>query len=91
LPYQGFGTAFQEGERGVIALGMAVRGVTGTAIGAVAIAVPTVRASRGKIVDLLPALTKTVEHIRSDIISSTTPARRGSPVADIVHNPRVSA
>ncbi len=65
---------------------MAVRGVTGTAIGAVAIAVPAVRASRGKIVDLLPALTKTVEDIRSDIIRSASPARRGSPVADSVRS-----
>jgi IclR family acetate operon transcriptional repressor len=70
---QGFSTAFQEGERGVIALGMAVRGVTGAAIAAVAIGVPTVRFNRGKIVELLPALTETVEGIRSDIIDLARP------------------
>ena len=74
---QGFGTAFSEGERGVVALGMAVRGVTGAAIAAAAVALPTVRFSRGKIVDLLPALTETVEGIRSDIIGLATPKRRG--------------
>jgi IclR family acetate operon transcriptional repressor len=79
---QGFGTVFQETERGVVALGMAVRGVTGTAIAAVAIAIPTVRFNRGKIIDLLPALTETVENIRSDIIGLAAPNRRGSLVAD---------
>jgi DNA-binding IclR family transcriptional regulator len=73
---QGFSTAFQEGERGVIALGMAVRGVTGAAIAAAAIAVPTVRFSRGKIVDLLPALTEAVDGIRSDIIDLGRPNRK---------------
>jgi IclR family transcriptional regulator, acetate operon repressor len=74
---QGFGTAFSEGERGVVALGMAVRGVTGAAIAAAAVALPTVRFNRGKIADLLPALTETVEGIRSDIIGLATPKRRG--------------
>jgi IclR family acetate operon transcriptional repressor len=73
---QGFGTAFSEGERGVVALGMAVRGVTGAAIAAAAVALPTVRFNRGKIADLLPALTETVEGIRSDIIGLATPKRR---------------
>ena len=73
---QGFSTAFQEGERGVIALGMAVRGVTGAAI---AIGVPTVRFNRGKIVDLLPALTETVEGIRSDIIDLARPKPARQP------------
>ena len=61
---------------GVVALGMAVRGVTGTAIAAAAIALPTVRFSRGKIAELLPALTETVEGIRSDIIGLGAPKRR---------------
>jgi IclR family transcriptional regulator, acetate operon repressor len=74
---QGFGTAFSEGERGVVALGMAVRGVTGAAIAAAAVALPTVRFNRGKIADLLPALTETVDGIRSDIIGLATPKRRG--------------
>jgi IclR family transcriptional regulator, acetate operon repressor len=65
---QGFGTNVQESERGVVAVGMAVRGVTGAAIGAVTISAPTVRFSRGKVADVLPALTETVEAIRSDII-----------------------
>jgi len=65
---QGFGTNVQESERGVVAVGMAVRGVTGAAIGAVTISAPTVRFSRGKVADLLPALSETVEGIRSDII-----------------------
>ena len=77
---QGFGTAFSEGERGVVALGMAVRGVTGAAIAAAAVALPTVRFNRGKIADLLPALTETVEGIRSDIIGLATPKRRAGPV-----------
>lgn len=65
---QGFGTNVQESERGVVAVGMAVRGVTGAAIAAVTISAPTVRFSRGKVADVLPALTETVEAIRSDII-----------------------
>jgi IclR family acetate operon transcriptional repressor len=68
---QGFGTNFQESERGVIALGMAVRGLDGAAIAAVTISAPTVRFNRGQIVNLLPALTETVEDIRSDIIGLT--------------------
>jgi IclR family acetate operon transcriptional repressor len=68
---QGFGTNFQESERGVIALGMAVRGLDGAAIAAVTISAPTVRFNRGQIVNLLPALTETVEAIRSDIIGLT--------------------
>jgi IclR family acetate operon transcriptional repressor len=79
---QGFGANFQESERGVVALGMAVRGVTGTAIAAVTVSAPTVRFNRGKIVDLLPALTETVEDIRSDIIGLAAPNRRGGAVAD---------
>jgi IclR family acetate operon transcriptional repressor len=66
---QGFGTNIQESERGVVAVGMAVRGLTGSAIAAVTISAPTVRFNRGKVADLLPALTDTVEGIRSDIIS----------------------
>lgn len=65
---QGFGTNVQESERGVVAVGMAVRGVNGSAIAAVTISAPTVRFSRGKTADLLPPLTETVEGIRSDII-----------------------
>ncbi|HEX5299722.1 MAG TPA: IclR family transcriptional regulator [Streptosporangiaceae bacterium] len=65
---QGFGTNVQESERGVVAVGMAVRGVTGAAIAAVTISAPTVRFSRGKVADVLPTLTDTVEGIRSDII-----------------------
>ena len=74
---QGFGTAFQEGERGVVAFGMAVRGVTGAVIAAVAVALPTVRFNRGLTVELLAALTETVEGIRSDIIGLAAPRRRG--------------
>jgi IclR family acetate operon transcriptional repressor len=66
---QGFGTNIQESERGVVAVGMAVHGLTGSAIAAVTISAPTVRFNRGKVADLLPALTDTVEGIRSDIIS----------------------
>jgi IclR family transcriptional regulator, acetate operon repressor len=66
---QGFGTNVQESERGVVAVGMAVRGVTGAAIAAVTISAPMVRFSRGKVAGLLPALTETVEAIRSDLIS----------------------
>src|SRR5689334_14009578 len=65
---QGFGINVQESERGVVAVGMAVRGLTGAAIAAVTISAPTVRFSRGKVADVLPALTDTVEGIRSDII-----------------------
>ena len=42
-------------------------------------ALPTVRFNRGKIADLLPALTETVEGIRSDIIGLAAPKRRGGP------------
>jgi IclR family acetate operon transcriptional repressor len=66
---QGFGTNFQESERGVAALGMAVRGTAGAAIAAVSISAPTVRFNRGQIINLIPALTETVEDIRSDIIN----------------------
>jgi DNA-binding IclR family transcriptional regulator len=79
---QGFGANFQESERGVVAIGMAVRGVTGTAIAAVTISAPTVRFNRGKTVELLPALTEVVEDIRSDIISLAAPNRPSSSVAD---------
>jgi IclR family acetate operon transcriptional repressor len=72
---QGFGTNFQESERGVVALGMAVRGTTGAAIAAVTISAPTVRFNRGQIINLIPALTETVEDIRSDIIGVAPPAR----------------
>ena len=73
---QGFGTNVQESERGVMAVGMAVRGVTGTAVAAVTISAPTVRYNRGKTIELLPALTAAVEDIRSDIISLAAPNRR---------------
>jgi DNA-binding IclR family transcriptional regulator len=66
---QGFGTNVQESERGVVAVGMAVRGVDGSAIAAVTLSAPTVRFNRGKVADVLPVLTDTVEGIRSDIIS----------------------
>jgi IclR family transcriptional regulator, acetate operon repressor len=72
---QGFGTNFQESERGVIALGMAVRGTAGSAIAAATVSAPTVRFSRGQILNLIPALAETVEAIRSDIISFTGPTR----------------
>jgi IclR family transcriptional regulator, acetate operon repressor len=67
---QGFGTNFQESERGVIALGMAVRGTAGSAIAAVTVSAPTVRFNRSQIVNLIPALAETAEGIRSDIIRS---------------------
>jgi DNA-binding IclR family transcriptional regulator len=72
---QGFGTNFQESERGVVALGMAVRGTTGAAIAAVTISAPTVRFNRGQIINLIPVLTETVDDIRSDIIGLAAPAR----------------
>lgn len=72
---QGFGTNFQESERGVVALGMAVRGTTGAAIAAVTISAPTVRFNRGQIINLIPALTETVDDIRSDIIGLAAPTR----------------
>lgn len=72
---QGFGTNFQESERGVVALGVAVRGTTGAAIAAVSISAPTVRFNRGQIINLIPLLTETVEQIRSDIIGLSAPAR----------------
>jgi DNA-binding IclR family transcriptional regulator len=72
---QGFGTNFQESERGVAALGMAVRGTAGAAIAAVSISAPTVRFNRGQIINLIPALTETVEGIRSDIIGRAGTAR----------------
>jgi DNA-binding IclR family transcriptional regulator len=72
---QGFGTNFQESERGVAALGMAVRGTAGAAIAAVSISAPTVRFNHGQIINLIPALTETVEDIRSDIIGLAGPAR----------------
>jgi len=40
-------------------------------------ALPTGRFQRGKIAELLPALTETVEGIRSDIIGLAAPKRRG--------------
>ena len=79
---QGFGTNIQESERGVVAVGMAVRGVTGTAVAAVTISAPTVRFNRGKTIDLLPALTAAVDGIRSDIISLAAPNRPGGPLID---------
>ena len=72
---QGFGTNFQESERGIVAVGMAVRGTSGAAIAAVAISAPTVRLNRGQIINLIPVLTDTVEGIRSDIISHAASLR----------------
>jgi DNA-binding IclR family transcriptional regulator len=72
---QGFGTNFQESERGVVAVGMAVRGTTGAAIAAVSISAPTVRLNRGQIVNMIPGLTEAVEGIRSDIIGQVASSR----------------
>jgi DNA-binding IclR family transcriptional regulator len=72
---QGFGTNFQESERGVVALGMAVRGTAGAAIAAVTVSAPTVRFNRSQIVTLIPALAETAEGIRADVISSAGRSR----------------
>ena len=72
---QGFGTNFQESERGVMAVGMAVRGMTGTAIATVTISAPTVRFNKRQIGKLIPALTEAAEGIRSDIIGLAAPTR----------------
>jgi IclR family transcriptional regulator, acetate operon repressor len=72
---QGFGTNFQESERGVVALGVAVRGTTGAAIAALTISAPTVRFRRGQIMNLVPALTEAAEGIRSGIIGHAAPPR----------------
>ena len=65
----------------MVAVGMAVRGVTGAAIAAAAVALPTVRFNRGKIAELLPSLTETVEgdprrHHRADEPETPPSARR---------------
>lgn len=70
---QGFGTNLQESERGVMAVGMAVRGTAGAAISAVTISAPTLRFNKAQIGKLIPALTETVEGIRSDIIALAAP------------------
>lgn len=72
---QGFATNFQESERGVVALGMAVRGTTGTAIAALSISAPTVRLNRAQVISLIPVLTEAAEDIRADIISHAAPPR----------------
>ena len=72
---QGFGTNFQESERGVVAVGMAVRGTSGAAIAAVSISAPTVRLNRGQIINMIPGLTEAVEGIRSDIIGHVASSR----------------
>jgi len=72
---QGFGTNFQESERGVVAVGMAVRGTSGTAIAAVTISAPTVRLNRGQIINMIPGLTEAVEGVRSDIIGQAASSR----------------
>jgi IclR family transcriptional regulator, acetate operon repressor len=72
---QGFGTNFQESERGVVAVGMAVRGTSGAAIAAVSISAPTVRLNRGQIISMVPGLTEAVEGIRSDIIGHAASSR----------------
>jgi IclR family transcriptional regulator, acetate operon repressor len=72
---QGFGTNFQESERGVMAIGMAVRGTAGTAIAAVTVSMPTARFSKGQVGRLIPALTEAVEGIRSDVIGLSAPTR----------------
>jgi len=64
---QGFGTNVQESERGVVAVGMAVRGVTGSAHRGRHAVAPTVAVQAGaRSPDLLPALTETVEEVRSE-------------------------
>jgi IclR family transcriptional regulator, acetate operon repressor len=72
---QGFATNFQESERGVVAVGMAVRGTSGAAIAAVSISAPTVRLNRGQIINMIPGLTEAVEGIRSDIIGQVASSR----------------
>ena len=72
---QGFATNFQESERGVVALGMAVRGTTGAAIAALSISAPTVRLDRAQVVKLIPMVTEAAEDIRSDIIGHARPPR----------------
>src|SRR5256885_16004727 len=62
---QGVGTNVQESERGVVAVGMAVRGGNGSAIAAVTVSAPTVRFRRGKGADPLPPLTGTAQGIRA--------------------------
>src|ERR1700684_2611213 len=52
------------------------RGGPDAATAAAAVALPTVRFTRGKIAELRPALTETVEGIRSDIIGLAAPKRR---------------
>lgn len=77
---QGFAVCFAESERGVGALGMALRGSDGAAIAAVAVAAPTIRFRQVEILHLLPALSETVENIRADIIELAVPERHRTRV-----------
>ena len=76
---QGFAVCCAQSERGVGALGMALRGYDGSAVAAVAVAVPTTRFQRAEILRLLPALSEAVEHIRADLLDLAVPERRHGP------------
>jgi IclR family acetate operon transcriptional repressor len=72
---QGFAVCFAECERGVAALGLALRGSSGSTIAAVTLAAPTMRFKQDKIVQLLPALTEAVRNIRTDVLELAVPDR----------------
>ncbi len=78
---QGFAVCCAESERGVGALGMAVRGSDGSAVAAVAVAAPTTRFRQAEILRVLPALSDTVADIRADLIDLALPDRRRVPAA----------
>lgn len=78
---QGFAVCCAQSERGVGALGMAVRGSDGSAVAAVAVAAPTTRFRQTEILRLLPALSEAVEDIRADLIDLAVPDRRRAATA----------
>jgi IclR family acetate operon transcriptional repressor len=79
---QGFAVCFAESERGVAALGMALRGGSGSTIAAITIAAPTMRLKQDRILSLLPALTEAVRNIRADVLELAVPERHRSRGGD---------
>jgi IclR family acetate operon transcriptional repressor len=79
---QGFAICFAESERGVAAVGMALRGGSGSTIAAVTLAAPTMRFKQDRIPGLLPPLTEAVKNIRADMLELAVPERHRSRTAE---------
>lgn len=72
----GYAVVSGTGQRGVTALARPLYGSAGRAIAAVSIAAPVTRYKKQDILVLLPALTRAIEDIRTDILELAVPGLR---------------